>query len=273
MTIGDLIKRAKTLAESSAMPEADFLYVLEPILNLSRTQMTLHTETKLSDAIIEQAIASYTRLVAGEPPQYITGKAAFYGLELSVAPGVLIPRPETEGLVELLSFWLKSGDSVLDIGTGSGAIAIALKYSIPDLQVDAIDICADALEIARKNALDNNTDIGFYLGDMFPDNGKKYDAIVSNPPYITATEMEQLAVRVKNHEPWKALFGGEDGLDCYRKLLEFGRHHLSPKGFLALEHGALQRSDISILATKMGWSRVEPYTDLLDRDRFLFVFQ
>jgi release factor glutamine methyltransferase len=272
MTLGDLINRAKTLAASSAIPEADFFYVLEPLVSISRAQLTLNSDKKLSEVEIERALSDFNRLIAGEPPQYITGKAAFFGYELSVAPGVLIPRPETEGLVELALSRLKNDYRVLDIGTGSGAIAIALKSLCPSLCVEAIDICPKALEIAKKNASDCHTDITFYQGDMFPDNGNKYDAIISNPPYITATEMEQLGTRVKDHEPWKALFGGEDGLDCYRTILGRARQHLSPSGFIALEHGALQRDDIGILSRKMGYSRFEPYPDLQGRDRYLLVY-
>lgn len=273
MTLGDLINRAKTLAESTAISEADFLYVLQSIVKLSRTELVLDANTILSDNTIDDVLSCFSRLTAGEPPQYITGQACFYGIELFVAPGVLIPRPETEGLVELISSRIVAGDSILDVGTGSGAIAIALKSLCPGCMLDAIDISEPALEIAQKNAQNNDVDVAFHHGDLFPDNGKKYDVIASNPPYITATEMEQLSRRVKDYEPWNALFGGEDGLDYYRTMILQAKQHLSSKGFLAFEHGALQQRDIIALARNMGWSKVEPYPDLQGRDRYLLIYQ
>jgi release factor glutamine methyltransferase len=240
MILGELISRAKYLADSTNIPETDFLYVLSDILGLSKTELFMGQNTMLSDRQIAASLSAFERVIAHEPPQYITGKAPFFHLELNVCPDVLIPRPETEGLVELLLKRISATNRILDIGTGSGAIAIALKTLCPTLLVDAIDCSPSALQLAKLNALENNADIHFYLGDLLPQDCPVYDVIVSNPPYITASEMELLDTRVKDFEPKQALFGGEDGLVFYRALLQRSMPHLNQDGFLALEHGASQ---------------------------------
>ncbi len=271
MILGDLISRAKYLADSTNIPEADFLYVLADILELSKSELYLERNTMLSDEQIAASLSAFNRLKTHEPPQYITGKAPFFHLELQVSPDVLIPRPETEGLVELVLKRVSGKLKVLDVGTGSGAIAIALKTLCPSLLVDAIDCSPAALQLAKCNALENHADIHFYLGDLLPENCPMYDIIVSNPPYITASEMELLDARVKDFEPRTALFGGEDGLDFYRALLQRSVPYLNPNGFIALEHGAAQRNAISSLARQYGWDTAEPFIDLHGRDRYMLI--
>ena len=271
MLLGYLIGRLKTLSDSAGISESDVLYIVEAILGLSKTEMLLQPDYHVAIDDLDTILAAFERLKDNEPPQYITGKAPFFNLELSVAPGVLIPRPETEGLVELVLSRIEGAFRVLDVGTGSGAIAIALKSLQPSLVVDAIDISQAALNTAKLNAEASKTDISFYLGDLFPENQRMYDVIVSNPPYISAWEMQQLDARVKDYEPREALFGGEDGLDIYRSLLSEGVKHLNPNGFMALEHGASQRSDIIEIAQKCGWGKIKAHEDLQGRDRYLLL--
>ncbi|HQC32119.1 MAG TPA: peptide chain release factor N(5)-glutamine methyltransferase, partial [Candidatus Cloacimonas sp.] len=213
---------------------------------------------------------AFSHLENGEPPQYITGTAYFYGLELKVNPAVLIPRPETERLVELTLGRLKGTERILDIGTGSGAIAIALKHTLPSLNVSATEISPSALETAEMNAKRYQAEIHFYLSDCFPSIKQSYDVLISNPPYISKAEFVTLDGRVKDKEPIIALAGGEDGLDFYRKLLSQSSDYLSENGFLALEHSDTQREAIINIGKKEGWTKIESLKDLSDKDRYLF---
>ncbi len=160
----------------------------------------------------------------GEPIQYITGEAEFYGLAFRVTPDVLIPRPETEHLVEkvlVLSARFQSS-RIVDVGTGSGAIAIALAHHLPNAAITAIDLTAGTLTIARQNAALNGVShrISFLEGDLLgPVAGQHFDIVVSNPPYVPLADRNSLAVEVRDHEPSLALFAGDDGLDIYRRLI------------------------------------------------------
>ncbi|MDD2230559.1 MAG: peptide chain release factor N(5)-glutamine methyltransferase [Candidatus Cloacimonetes bacterium] len=272
MTLGYVIRRLKALAETLDLLECDVMYVSEAILGLSKAEMILQPDYPIADNDLDSILSAVKRLTANEPPQYITGKAPFFNLELSVAPGVLIPRPETEGLVELVLQRLETANRVLDIGTGSGAIAIAIKSLHPALVVDAIDVSHMALKVAKLNAAASKTEVNFYLGNVFPENQQLYDVIVSNPPYISAAGMKKLGARVKHFEPWEALFGGEDGLVIYRILLAEGAKHLNPSGFMALEHGATQRAAIIEIAKQSGWGKIEAFEDLQGRDRYLLMY-
>ncbi len=271
MTLGDLLRLAESTAQSSETELADYRYVLSVLLKMSYGEMLLQ-KTKELDSHQGQAIQSaFSRLSEGFPPQYIVGTAWFYGLELIVNPSVLIPRPETEELVSLCLKNSSGVNRVLEIGTGSGAIAIALKKANPVWQIEATEISLEALELARKNASLHSVEIGFMHCDGFPESARAYDLIVSNPPYISELEYPSLPTKVKDHEPDLALLGGADGLAFYRLLLTRGLACLNPGGFLAVEHGWKQRQAITTLATGNGWKEVEAYRDLNGRDRFLLI--
>jgi release factor glutamine methyltransferase len=192
------------------------------------------------------------RRFTGEPMQYITGEAEFYGLALAVAPGVLIPRPETEHLVEEL-VRLAGGfhePSIADIGTGSGAIAIALAHSLPDARVFATDLYPEPLAIARRNAekLGVSDRITFLQGDLLePLADQTFELIASNPPYIPLPDQETLSVEVREYEPHSALFAGSDGLEIYRKLIPAAWELLISGGWLAMEIGYGQGETIEAL--------------------------
>lgn len=229
----------------------------------------------------------------GEPLQYITGECEFYGLPLRVSSDVLIPRPETEHLVEqilsIVSSWgfpsprrTLSSDGlglrkeegargsadpprILDLGTGSGAIAIALATRLPGTKITAIDISASALEVARTNAARNRVVdcIRFLRGDLLaPVAGERFEIIVSNPPYVPDTDRALLAVEVREHEPHLALFGGEDGLEVYRRLIPAARAALAPGGYLALEFGFGQMPSIESLLKQSNFANIEFSRDL-----------
>lgn len=207
------------------------------------------------------------RRLAGEPLQYITGKAEFYGLPFEVNRDVLIPRPETELLVEkALAFApLFRNPGILDVGTGSGAIAIALAQEWPEAAVTAIDISGAALDIARRNAQHAGVAhrIRFLEGDLLaPAAGKQFDLIVSNPPYVPENDRATLAIEVRNYEPAQALFAGEDGLAVYRRLIPAAFSALAPGGILLLEIGYGQQEAVQSLLESQGFAGIEFFPDL-----------
>ena len=190
-----------------------------------------------------------TRSATGgrEPLQYILGETEFMGLTFHVEPGVLIPRADTEILVEKALAWMKPGARVLDIGTGSGAIAVSLAKLGRPAQVTAVDVSDRALEIARQNAERNGAAVEFVKSDCFSAlKGRKYDMIVSNPPYISEDEMRGLMPEV-TREPELALFGGADGLDFYRRISREAPEYLNEGGCLLFEIGWLQKDAVSAL--------------------------
>jgi release factor glutamine methyltransferase len=214
-------------------------------------------------ALYEAAIA---RRLAGEPIQYITGEQEFYGIALKVTPAVLIPRPETELLVESVLDLLprNSPQEILDVGTGSGAIAIALAQHLPLAQIMALDLCPAALEIARENAARHRLEgrIRFLQSDLLEavEATMHFDAIVSNPPYIPDSDRDSLHRQVRDHEPASALFADDDGLSIYRRLIPQASQALRPGGLLALEIGYGQSAAIRELL--QGWRHVEFLDDL-----------
>ncbi len=204
---------------------------------------------------------------AGEPIQYITGEAEFYGLPLCVTPNVLIPRPETEHLVEkaLELAGQFTRPAIVDIGTGSGAIAVAVAHQLHDACVTAIDISESALAVARGNAQRNGVEarIRFLRGDLFaPVAEDRFDIVVSNPPYIPAADRDALSPEVRDHEPALALFAGSDGLDIYRRLIPAAHSVLVPGGYLVLEIGYGQSESVRMLLAGAGFTHIEFAPDL-----------
>lgn len=219
---------------------------------------------------IEEAIK---RLESGEPVQYIVGNVDFYGNIISVNKDVLIPRFETEELVSKTIDYIKSNFKekidVVDIGTGSGCIAIALKKEI-DCNVDAVDISDKALCMAKKNAKDNNVEINFFGSDMLNSLNKKYDVIISNPPYISYNE--QIMDIVKNNEPKIALYAPDDGLYYYENILKDANKYLKEKSIIAFEIGYMQGDSIKNIAYKyFPNSKVMLEKDMEGKDRFIFI--
>jgi release factor glutamine methyltransferase len=194
----------------------------------------------------------------GVPVAYLLGRQEFYGLELSVNPSVLIPRPETELLVELALE--RKPDSVLDLGTGSGAIALAIKRERPACRVTAVDADSSALMTARRNAVKLNLDVDFRHGRWFGAlAGDRFDVIVSNPPYIAEDDPHLPALR---YEPRLALLGGGDGLNAIRELAPHAPAHLNARGWLFLEHGMGQESQVKGLLEQAGFSSLRTWPDL-----------
>lgn len=219
---------------------------------------------------LEQAIK---RLENGEPVQYIVGNVDFYGLNFIVNKDVLIPRFETEELVEktinIIKKHFNKNLAIVDLGTGSGCIAITLKKEL-DANIDAVDISVSALEVAKKNALNNKVEINFYLGDMLEPLSKKYDVIISNPPYIAYNE--QIMEIVKNNEPHTALYADHNGLFFYEEILKNAKGYLNENYLIAFEIGETQGESIKEIAKQyLDNCKVQIEKDLTGSDRFVFI--
>jgi release factor glutamine methyltransferase len=237
---------------ATATRDAELL--LLHILQIPRTSLIAHPGRELSATQRTAYEDSIARRLHHEPVQYITGQQEFYGLTLKVAPAVLIPRPETEHLVEAVLKLLPADQplKIADIGTGSGAIAIALAIHLPQATITALDVSAEALAIATANAREHKVAdrISFLQSDLLSalDRGAEaFDAIVSNPPYVAETDRDTLHPQVRDHEPATALFAGETGLDIYRRLIPQAYNALKPNGLLALEIGHDQQEAIATL--------------------------
>lgn len=214
------------------------------------------------------------RLEQGEPIQYIVGNVDFYHSNFKITKDVLIPRFETEELVDktinYIKMYLKEPLNIVDLGTGSGCIAISIKKEI-DCNMDAVDISKQALKIARKNAKENNVDINFYCGSFLEPLNKKYDVIIANPPYISYDE--EIMDVVKNNEPALALYADNNGLACYEEILKNVSKYLNDKSIIAFEIGYKQGNTIKSIAEKyLPNARISIEKDLQGKDRFIFIF-
>ncbi len=231
-----------------------------------------HWEEEFSGEQTTRYMELVERRYRGEPIQYIVGATEFYGLPFRVTPDVLIPRPETEHLLERALALAErcQAPRIVDVGTGSGAIAIALANHLPNAAITAVDLSAAALTIARRNAeLNGVVDrIRFLEGDLLgPVAGQQFEIVVSNPPYVPMADYDSLAVEVREHEPALALFAGGDGLDIYRRLIPAAFAALVPGGFVVLEIGYGQSPAIGELLTASGFSEIDFVPDLQDIPR------
>jgi release factor glutamine methyltransferase len=238
------------ITAQSATARRDAELLLLHVTGLSRTSLLTHPEQPLSLAELEAYFQAVERRAQSEPIQYITGEQEFYGLAFHVTPAVLIPRPETEHLVEKaieVAQRYSASARALDIGTGSGAIAVALAYHLPNLPVVATDISPAALAIAHANAVRHAVAdrIRFVQCDLFPNDAGPFNLICSNPPYIADSEV--LESQVAAYEPHAALFAGPTGLEVYRRLIPRAAASLASGGTLLLEIGHGQRSSVEML--------------------------
>ena len=215
------------------------------------------------------------RLKNGEAVQYIIGNVDFYGNIIKVNHDVLIPRFETEELLEKSINYINKyfkNPKILDIGTGSGCIAITLKKEIPNSIVDASDISLKALKIAKENTLNNKVDINLIQSNIFENINKKYDVLISNPPYIDINDTEIMDI-VKNNEPHSALYAPNKGLFFYKEILKNSKNYLNEKSFIAFEIGYKQAYEIKEIVLKYyPNSNIVIEKDLSNKDRFIFIF-
>ncbi|NRO16757.1 peptide chain release factor N(5)-glutamine methyltransferase [Lactobacillus helveticus] len=251
-TLKEIRIKAGETAEN-ACPE-DIDYVLAERLNLTPSEFELKQDMVLSDDQLKQANKDIKKLAKGVSPQYILGYAWFFGYKIMVQRGVLIPRFETEELVEWTLKSLKSGDKVLDLGTGSGCITVALakeaeKKGIKDLTLYASDITDAALRTSEENFLTYDLDVVTRKANVLI-GLEKFDKIISNPPYIKTTEKKEMDENVLQNEPKEALFAGSDGLDFYKKFAKQVRDHLNSHGEFFLEFGFSEEDQLKELFAK-----------------------
>lgn len=264
------IRPGSTLAEALTRPPidpTDARVLLAHGLQLSRVQLITQSDRILTPEEADRLTALFRRRIAGEPVAYIIGEREFFGLTLHTTPDVLIPRPETELLVELALERLPQGGKVLDMGTGSGAIAIAVAHARPDASVTALDASEAALSVARRNALRHNTNIAFLHSDWYKAlDASRFDLIVSNPPYIVAND-PHLAQGDLRFEPISALTDHGDGLSALRSIVEGASDHLVSNGWLLMEHGYDQAAAVRGLLTANGFHAVQSWKDLAGIER------
>lgn len=265
-----------TLATSLPLGEArsTVRLLLEDVAFASPVDVMCHGDRLLEPETVALLQTMAKRIAAGEPPQYVVGRARFCGMYLQVTPATLIPRPETEGLVDIITDHNSTARDlhILDIGTGSGCIAIALARALPFARVDACDISADALIIAEDNARQLHATVNFAQCDILHEpipNEPLYDVVVSNPPYIARSEAADMEARVLDFEPHTALFVDDnDPLIFYRAIARYAHAALKPKGMLYFEINPLFAKQLEQMLYNEGFTYVDIQRDFCQRLRF-----
>ena len=269
-TYKELLQAAKTTLLEQEIPDADLdaWYLMTYVFNINRTDYLLHGDEVTSEEGAVRYLSYVEERSRHIPLQHLTGTQEFMGLEFDVSKEVLIPRQDTEGLVEEILKICK-GKSVLDMCTGSGCIIISLA-KLGDLEsAYGVDISEQALTIAKRNAAKLDAAVKFELSDLFQQISKSFDIIVSNPPYIRTSVIEELMPEVKDHEPHLALDGSEDGLKFYRSIAAGAKEHLNEKGYLFFEIGYDQGNDVKHILQEEGYAEIIIKKDLSGLDRIV----
>lgn len=277
MNYRDCIKDAQKRLETADIYSQNAVFLMLELAQKEEYDLYLHYEDEVDKALLEVYEEKLQRLLNHEPLQYILGYENFYGYQFKVNEDVLIPRDETQELVANvladIDAYFKN-PTIVDVGTGSGAIAITLKKEEPSITMYATDISDAALAVAKENALNNEADVTFLQGDMLQpliQAHLMFDILISNPPYIQKDA--DLEDSVKAYEPHVALFGGEDGLFFYRQILEHAHKILKPRSMLGFEIGYDQKDSILALAHQyFPNSRKEIVKDINGKDRMLFIY-
>ncbi|HRW58722.1 MAG TPA: peptide chain release factor N(5)-glutamine methyltransferase [Chlamydiales bacterium] len=250
--------------------------IIAYVLGCSRLELYMQFDKPVEEEELQKIRQMLKRRTTHEPLQYILKEVPFYNVLLEVDKNVLIPRSETEMLVDIVVKDLKKsgrceGKKVLDLCTGSGAIAISLKKEFPGLDVFGIDISEEALKVAQRNAIKNEVDVRWLQNDFLAGIDEKFDYIISNPPYVSFEEYESLQSEVKLFEPKTALVADDNGLFFYKKLADIYEKYLNPGGKIFLEIGFLQKNALFNLFFDKKWKISECYQDLNGKDRFFFL--
>lgn len=270
LTLKEALAKAVDKLQQMEVPDADIdaWYLLSYVTGLDRAAFFLHGEEPMA----EPDMIRYRDLVTkrGEriPLQHLTGEQEFMGLDFHVNEHVLIPRQDTECLVERVLPYV-DGKRVLDVCTGSGCIAIAIAKLGKPFIVHGVDISEKALAVARQNATELNASVELFAGDLMTKMDGQYDVIVSNPPYIPPSVIEGLMPEVRLHEPMLALDGGQDGLEFYRRIARQAVARLAPNGRLFLEIGCEQAAAVAEILQKQGYREVQVFQDLAGKDRIV----
>ncbi len=276
MTISELIKKGMIELKNGNIeePKLKARLLMQYVLNKSRQYVIVNDREELDNIKEKQYLEEIKILKKGVPIEHITHQKEFMKLSFFVDKNVLIPRQDTEILVEEVINIAKKNNAkkILDLCTGSGAIAVSLAKYLPQAEITAIDISNEALKIAKKNAISNNVEnqITFISSDMFTNlNEEKFDIIVSNPPYIKTNVIKNLDIQVQN-EPYIALDGGKDGLDFYKKIINESYQYLKYNGYLCLEIGFDQKIDvIELIENTESFMGTYSKKDLFDNDRII----
>ena len=275
-TIGTLLQWTKQYFRDKGVenPRLDADVLLSSLLGKDRIYLYVHFDQPMESEELAAFREMVRRRAARVPVAYITGHREFMGMDFQVSSAVLIPRPDTEILVEAATERLKDlqDGRILDVGTGSGAVLVGTLARLAGCCGVGVDISKQALDVAEANAarLLGSGRTTFVQADLFPPEPVLFDAILSNPPYITSGEMADLAPEVLQ-EPALALHGGEDGLDFYRRLIDGGRRYLKPAGFMAVEVGANQARTVSCMAEQAGWKTENIIPDYAGIERVVVV--
>ena len=276
MTLQDF--KLKMIPELSSIYEMDelnsiFNILSEEYLKIPRSKILLANEIYLDDEKQTLFLSALERLKTHEPIQYILGKTSFMDMEFKVNGSVLIPRPQTEELVRLILKEDLDGKEILDIGTGSGCIAISLAKYLPNAKVTALDISSDSLRVAKQNAKFNNVEVNFINADIFEyQSYKKYDVIVSNPPYVTESEKPLMKKNVLDFEPDLALFVDDnEPLKYYESIIKFSRNYLNKNGQIFFEINENKRKGIENILVENDQSKSDFFQDSFKKIRFLKI--
>ena len=281
MTIRDIIiKYSQEIASISDTPRLDVELLLQKCLgDVDRIYIHMNLDKKLSNKQKEYFLSMIKDRLNGRPIAYIVGYREFMGLDFYVKEGVLIPRPDTETLVEeIIEICKDKYVNILDIGTGSGAITVSLAKYLPKSKLTSFDISDIPLEVGKINAINNGVDnkIEFIKSDLFSaikEKDIKFDVIVSNPPYIRKADMNTLHTQVKDYEPYNALEGGIDGLDFYKSITEQSHLYINKGGVLAYEVGHDQAQDVAMIMQNNGYNNIYTKKDIQGIDRVVIGFK
>jgi release factor glutamine methyltransferase len=255
----------RDLLRQNTIDRADSRVLLMHLTGFNHARLLAYDDYVLTEAQIENYNQLVQRVQNGEPLAYIVGYREFYSRQFKVTPDTLIPRPETEILVEQVLDKALSGAKVLDLGTGSACIALTLKLERPDLRVTAVDKFANTLAIAQQNAVNLQAEIEFVCSDWYSSLGRQqFDIIVSNPPYI---EVNDEHLKALSYEPQRALTDFADGLNCIREITRLSHEHLLPNGWLLIEHGYNQGASVREIFTKNGLDYVTTILDYAGLER------